>query len=91
MVQSLTSQLEHALVKRPEVYSLEDSREQLMTRLNDVTAFAEQESKRAECLLREKEEIVKQYESDVSKKDQMIAIASNARRTAHDGREVERG
>ena len=74
MVQSLKSQLEHALVKRPEVYSMEDTREQLMTRLNDVTAFAEQESKRAERLLREKEEIVKQYESDVSKKDQMIAI-----------------
>ena len=45
-----------------------------MARLNDVTVFAEQESKRADCLLREKEEIVKQYESDVSKKDQMIAI-----------------
>ena len=72
MVQSLKSQLAHALVKRPEVYSMEDTREQLMTRLNDVTAFAEQESKRAECLLREKEEIVKQYESDVSKKDQII-------------------
>ena len=65
MVQSLKSQLEHALVKRPEMYSLEDTREQLMTRLNDVTTFAEQESKRANCLLREKEEIVKQYESDV--------------------------
>ena len=62
MVQSLKSQLEHALVKRPEAYSLEDSREQLMARLNDVTVFAEQESKRADCLLREKEEIVKQYE-----------------------------
>ena len=67
MVQSLKSQLEHALVKRPEVYSLEDSREQRMTRLNDVTAFAEQESKRAERLLREKEEFVKQYESDVTR------------------------
>ena len=76
MVQSLKSQLAHALVKRPEVYSMQDTREQLMTRLNDVTAFAEQESKRAECLLREKEEIVKQYESDVPKKDQMIAIES---------------
>ena len=54
MVQSLKSQLEHALVKRPEMYSMEDTREQSMTRLNDVTAFAEQESKRAECLLREK-------------------------------------
>ena len=74
MVQSLKSQLEHALVKRPETYSMEDSREQLMARLNDATIFAEQESKRADCLLREKEEIVKQYESDVSKKDQMIAI-----------------
>ena len=73
MVQSLRSQLEHALVKRPETYSMEDSREQLMARLNDVTVFAEQESKRADCLLREKEEIVKQYESDVSMKDQMIA------------------
>ena len=37
MVQSLKSQLEHALVKRPETYSMEDSREQLMARLNDVT------------------------------------------------------
>ena len=74
MVQSLKSQLEHTLVKRPEVYSMEDTREQLMTRLNDVTTFAEQESKRAECVFREREEIVKQYESDVSKKDQMIAI-----------------
>ena len=82
MVQSLKSQLEHALVKRPEVYSMEDTREQLMTRLNDVTAFAEQESKRAECLLREKEEIVKQYESDVSKKDQMIAIEGGDRQGA---------
>ena len=36
MVQSLKSQLEHAL-KRPEVYSMEDTREQLTTRLNDVT------------------------------------------------------
>ena len=33
MVQSLKSQLEHALVKRPETYSMEDSREQLMARL----------------------------------------------------------
>ena len=79
MVQSLKSQLEHALVKRPEMYSMEDTRERLMTRLNDVTTFAEQESKRAECLLREKEEIVKQYESDVSKKDQMIAIEGGHR------------
>ena len=31
MVQSLKSQLEHALVKRPEMYSMEDTREQLMT------------------------------------------------------------
>ena len=82
MVQSLKSQLEHALVKRPETYSLEDSREQLMTRLNDVTVFAEQESKRADCLLREKEEIVKQYESDVSMKDQMIAIEGSHRQDA---------
>ena len=82
MVQSLKSQLEHALVKRPEVYSTEDTREQLMTRLNDVTAFAEQESKRAECLLREKEEIVKQYESDVSKKDQLMAIEGGHRQDA---------
>ena len=82
MVQSLKSQLEHALVKRPETYSLEDSREQLMARLNDVTVFAEQESKRADCLLREKEEIVKQYESDVSKKDQMIAIEGGHRQDA---------
>ena len=82
MVQSLKSQLEHALVKRPEMYSLEDSREQLMTRLNDVTTFAEQESKRADCLLREKEEMVKQYESDVSKKDQMIAIEGGHRQDA---------
>ena len=82
MVQSLRSQLEHALVKRPETYSMEDSREQLMTRLNDVTTFAEQESKRAECLLREKDEIVKQYESDVSKKDQMIAIEGGHRQDA---------
>ena len=82
MVRSLKSQLEHALVKRPEVYSMEDSREQLMTRLNDVTAFAEQESKRAECLLREKEEIIKQYESDVSKKNQMIAIEGGHRQDA---------
>ena len=82
MVQSLRSQLAHALVKRPEVYSMENTREQLMTRLNDVTAFAEQESKRAECLLREKEEIVKQYESDVSKKDQMIAIEGGHRQDA---------
>ena len=82
MVQNLKSQLVHALVKRPEVYSMEDTREQLMTRLNDVTAFAEQESKRAECLLREKEEIVKQYESDVSKKDQMIAIEGGHRQDA---------
>ena len=74
MVQSLRSQLAHALVNNPEVYSLEDTKEQLMTRLNDVTTFAEQEAKRAECLLREKEEIVKQYESDVSKKDQIIAM-----------------
>ena len=81
-VQSLKPQLAHALVKRPEVYSMEDTREQLMTRLNDVTAFAEQESKRAECLLREKEEIVKQYESDVSKKDQMIAIEGGHRQDA---------
>ena len=82
MVQSLKSQLEHALVKRPEVYSMEDTREQLMTRLNDVTAFAEQESKRAERLLRGKEEIVKQYEPDVSKKDQMIAIEGGHRQDA---------
>ena len=82
MVQSLKSQLEHALVKRPEMYSMEDTREQLMTRLNDVTAFAEQESKRTECLLREKEEIVKQYESDMSKKDQMIAIEGGHRQDA---------
>ena len=82
MVQSLKSQLEHALVKRPEMYSMEDSREQRMTRLNDVTTFAEQESKRAECLLREKEEIIKQYESDVSKKDQMIAIEGGHRQDA---------
>ena len=47
-----------------------------------MTAFAEQESKRAECLLREKEEIVKQYESDVSKKDQMIAIEAGHRQDA---------
>ena len=73
MVQSLKSQLEHALVKRPETYSMEDSREQLMARLNDVTVFAEQESKRADCLLREKEEIVKQYESDV-----FIKMTANA-------------
>ena len=53
-----------------------------MARLNDVTIFAEQESKRAECLLREKEEIVKQYESDVSKKDQMIAIEGGHRQDA---------
>ena len=53
-----------------------------MTRLNDVTAFAEQESKRAECLLREKEEIVNRYESDVSKKDQMIAIEGGHRQDA---------
>ena len=53
-----------------------------MTRLNDVTAFAEQESTRAECLLREKEEIVKQYESVVSKKDQMIAIEGGQRQDA---------
>ena len=33
MVQSLKSQLAHALVKRPEVYSMEDTREQFMTRL----------------------------------------------------------
>ena len=82
MVQSLKSQLEHALVKRPETYSMEDSREQLMARLNDVTTFAEQESKRAECILREKEEIVKQYESDVLKKDQMIAIEGSHRQDA---------
>ena len=82
MVQSLKSQLAHALVKRPEVYSMEDTREQLMTTLNDVTAFAEQESKRAECLLREKEEIVKQYESNVSKKDQTIAIEGGHRQDA---------
>ena len=82
MVQSLRSQLEHALVKRPEVYSMEDTREQLMTRLNDATAFAEQESTRAECLLREKEEIVKQYELVVSKKDQMIAIEGGQRQDA---------
>ena len=82
MVQSLKSQLEHALVKRPETYSMEDSREQLMARLNDVTTFAEQESKRAECLPREKEEIVKEYESDVSKKDQMIAIEGGHRQDA---------
>ena len=44
MVRSLKSQLKHALVKRPEMCSMEDSREQLMTRLNDVTTFAEQES-----------------------------------------------
>ena len=53
-----------------------------MARLNDVTKFAEQESKRAECLLREKKEIIKQYESDVSKKDQMIAIEGGHRRDA---------
>ena len=83
MVQSLKSQLEHALVKRPETYSMEDSsREQLIARLNDVTTFAGQESKRAECLLREKEEIVKQYESDVLKKDQMIAIEGSHRQDA---------
>ena len=82
MVQSLKSQLEHALVKRPETCSMEDSREQLMARLNDVTTFAEQESKRAECLLRKKEEIVKQYESDVLKKDQMIAIEGSHRQDA---------
>ena len=64
------------------MYSMEDTREQLMTRLNDVTTFAEQESKRAECLLREKEEIVKQYESDVSKKGQMIAIEGGHRQDA---------
>ena len=61
---------------------MEDSREQLMARLNDVTVFAEQESKRADCLLREKEEIVKQYESDVSMKDQMIAIEGGHRQDA---------
>ena len=33
MVQSLRSQLAHALIKRPEVYSMEDTTEQLMTRL----------------------------------------------------------
>ena len=82
MVQSLKSQLEHALVKRPETYSMEESREQLMARLNDVTVFAEQESKRADCLLREKEEIVKQYESDVSMKDQMIAVEGGHRQDA---------
>ena len=82
MVQSLKSQLEHALVKRPEMYSMEDTREQLMTRLNDITTFAEQESTRAECLLREKEEIIRQYESDVSKKDQMIAIEGGHRQDA---------
>ena len=82
MVQSLKSQLEHALVKRPETYSMEDSREQLMARLNDVTTFAEQESKRAECLLCEKGEIVKQYESDVLQKDQMIAIEGGHRQDA---------
>ena len=82
MVQSLRSQLAHALVKRPEVYSMEDTREQLMTRLNDVTAFAEQVPTRAECLLREKEEIVKQHESVVSKKDQMIAIEGGQRQDA---------
>ena len=82
MVQSLKSQLEHALVKRPKTYSMEDSREQLMARLNDVTVFAEQESKRADCLLREKEEIVKQYESDVSMKDQMIAVEGGHRQDA---------
>ena len=38
MVQSLKLQLEHALVKRPEMYSMEDTWEQLMTRLNDVTS-----------------------------------------------------
>ena len=48
----------------------------------DVTIFAEQESKRAECLLREKEEIVKQDESDVSVKDQMIAIEGGHRQDA---------
>ena len=53
-----------------------------MARLNDVTTFAEQESKKAERLLREKEEIVKQYESDVSKKDQMIAIEGGHRQDA---------
>ena len=106
MLRSLKSQLEHALVKRPEMYSMEDSREQLMTRLNDVTTFAEQESKRAECLLCEKKEIIKQYEPDVSKKNQMIALRwsssgcnlgigpgqrSKTRRTVHDGQEIERG
>ena len=35
MVQSLKSQLEHALVKRPETYSLEDSREQLLRYLRN--------------------------------------------------------
>ena len=82
MVQSLKSQLKHALFKRPEMYLLEDTREQLMTRLNDVTTFAEQESKGADCLLCEKEEIVKQYESDVSKKGQMIAIEGGHRQDA---------
>ena len=82
MVKSLQSQLEHALVKRPETYSMENSREQLMARLNDVTTFAEQESKRAERLLRKKEEIVKQYESDVLKKDQTIAIEGSHRQDA---------
>ena len=53
-----------------------------MARLNDVTVFAEQESKRADCLLREKEEIVKQYESDVSMKDQIIAVEGGHRQDA---------
>ena len=82
MIQSLKSQLANALVKRPEVYSMEDAREQVMTRLNEVTAFAEQESTRAECLLREKEEIVKQYEFVVSKKGQMIAMEGSHRQDA---------
>ena len=81
MVQSL-KQLERALVKRPEMYSMGDSREQLMVRLNGVPVFAEQESKRVDCLLREKEEIVKQHQSGVSMKDQMIAIEGGHRQDA---------
>ena len=44
--------------------------------------YSRNKNQREQCLLREKEEIVKQYESDVSMKDQMIAVEGGHRQDA---------
>ena len=102
MVQSLKSQLEHALVKRPEMYSMEDTKEQLMTRLNDVTTFAEQESN--VCFVRRKKSSNSMYPTCQEGSDDCYrgwpssgcylgigpSQGSKARGTVHNGREVER-